>query len=129
MKMAPIEFTDWFNRLLFDRGWGVREAARQIGISHPTVSGLQNGERPTEGTCVKIALATKHPTDFILSIAGYKDDYHEDALVDLIHNLATLLPTDELKYDTAEYIRLRLRIAEERGKNENKHKEERPQKT
>jgi hypothetical protein len=125
MKMAPIEFTDWFNRLLFDRGWGVREASRKIGISHPVVSNLQKGEQPTEGVCVKIAISTNFPTDYILSIAGYKDDYREDAMVDLIHHLASQLTAEEDKNEAVEYLRLRLRIAEGRGKHEVNHEEKR----
>jgi hypothetical protein len=128
MRMAPVEFTDWFNRFLYDQKWGVREAARRIGISHPVVSNLLAGELPTEGTCVKIAFASKYPTDFILSMAGYKEDYHKDPLVDLITNLAGLLPTEEQKHDTAEYIRLQIRLSEERGNYESTHKEERPPK-
>jgi hypothetical protein len=75
MELAPVEFTEWFNKLLKDHNLGVREAARKIGISHPVVSGLQDGAKPTEGTCVKIALAFNYPTDLVLSKAGYISDY------------------------------------------------------
>ena len=115
MQLAPLKFTEWFNKLLKDYNLGVREAARKIKISHPMVSDLQNAAKPTEGTCVKIAIAFDYPTDFVLSLAGYRQQA-KDPNVELITYLAEQLPTTEDKEDAAEYIRLRLRIAEERGK-------------
>jgi len=117
MQLAMEAFTDWFNKLLKDNDLGVREAARKIGISHPMVLDMQNGARPTEGSCAKIAIAFNFPADFVLSLAGYRPAGKKDKLVELIEHLTAQLPTEEDKNDVAEYIRLRLRIAEDRGKH------------
>lgn len=122
MELAPLDFTEWFNKILKDKDLGVREAARIIKISHPMVSDLQSGAKATEGTCVKIAIAFDYPTDVVLSLAGYRIRHKEDPLVKTITYLAEQLPTTEDKQDAAEYIRLRLRIAEERGKHESTDK-------
>ncbi|MGA2504238.1 MAG: helix-turn-helix transcriptional regulator [Anaerolineales bacterium] len=116
MELATLEFTEWFNKWMKDSGLGVREAARKIKISHPVISDLQSGAKPTEGTCVKIAIATNNPADVILSLAGYMPRPKEDPLVKVITYLAEQLPTNEEKEDAAEYIRMRVRIAQERGK-------------
>jgi hypothetical protein len=77
MQLAPIEFTEWFNKWLTDSALGIREASRKIGISHPMVSDLQSGARPTQGTCVKLAIAADLPTDYVLSLAGYRPKIDE----------------------------------------------------
>lgn len=114
MRLAPVGFTEWFNKLI--SGMGVREVARKIGISHPVVIDLQSGACPSEGTCVKIATAFNLPTDFVLAKAGHRKDYQSDNLVEVIYHLTKQLPTTLDKEDVAEYVRHRLRIAEERTK-------------
>ena len=118
MELATEAFTDWFNKLLQDNDLGVREAARKIGISHPLVSDMQNGARPTEGTCAKIAIAFNFSADYVLALAVYRSYGQRDKFIDLIDFWATQLPDDEEKNGTAEYIRMRLHIIEERGKHE-----------
>jgi transcriptional regulator with XRE-family HTH domain len=116
MQMAPIEFTEWFSKLLQEEDLGIREAARKIGISHPIVSELLEGAHPTEGTCVKIAIAFNFPADFVLAIARYRSLSDEDQLVELIYFLAKQLPNDQEKNDAAEYLRMRLRLIDRRDK-------------
>jgi transcriptional regulator with XRE-family HTH domain len=118
MELATEAFTDWFNKLLLDNDLGVREAARKIGISHPMVSDMQNGARPTEGSCAKIAIAFNYSADYVLALAGYRSYGLRDKFIELIDHLAMQLPDDEEKNGTAEYIRMRLRLIDERGKYE-----------
>lgn len=98
MLLAPPEFTEWFNGWLKVNGLGVREAARKIGISHPMVSDLQNAARPTEGTCVKLAIAANVPTDYVLSLAGYlpKLDEHT-VLLEQAKHLFNALKTERFR--------------------------------
>lgn len=118
MKTAPVEFTEWFRKMT--KSLGVREAARKIGVSHPTVSGLLDGVLPSEGTCVRISTAYDIPADYVLRKAGYLPPatQQEELVEKVLFELKTL-PEEEYP-DVVKYIQLRRQISEEKGTYEPK---------
>lgn len=114
MEMAPIIFTEWFIKLLADNELGVREAARKIGISHPLVSDMQNGANPTEGTCVRIAIAFNLPADYVLALAGYRNMPDERGAT--IQRAQHLLET----FKTERYRQIALKMLESLEEQETK---------
>jgi transcriptional regulator with XRE-family HTH domain len=71
MPTASDEFIQWLNARMQDREWGVRETARQAGLSHPTVSDILNlGIQPSYDTCMALARAFNTPPEEILRLAG-----------------------------------------------------------
>jgi transcriptional regulator with XRE-family HTH domain len=57
MAKYPSEFSGWLTNKLDNERLGVRDAARLIGVSHPTVIDILNGETPSFDVCTKIARA------------------------------------------------------------------------
>lgn len=116
MEMAPVEFTDWFSDLLQSNKLGIREAARKIGVSHPTVSDIQKGVIPSEGHCVKIAIAFDLPVEMVLSKAGYLDTVSQDdeETEQLVH-LVSQMPKEEQE-EVLAYAKLRANLREQRSK-------------
>ena len=90
MREASIEFVYWFNNLLKSRNLGIRDAAKYIGVSHPTISRIITDHyQPSCDTCLAIADAFKLRGEFVLRKAGWlkpipeSDDLIEQILIDL----------------------------------------------
>lgn len=94
---------------------GVRETARKIGVSHPTVSDMLAGFQPSYATCQKLASAYNIPLTLILQkaqlleLSGQEDERKRE-----INYIYEKLDADGQK-ELLEQGRLRLRIQEERG--------------
>lgn len=66
-KKAPPEFIEWLNFEINRKNWGLTEAARKMGISHPTLSEIMTHRSlPSFDTCVAIGLALGTTTEFVL---------------------------------------------------------------
>lgn len=71
MTDAPKEFIDWFENLRKERGWGIRDAARVIGVSHPTISEISTyGKQPSFDTCVALANTFEVSPVWVMVLAG-----------------------------------------------------------
>ena len=64
-------FGEWLSERMKDKGWGIREAARNIGVSHPTISSIVTyGEQPSFETCKALSKAFDIPIEDIMRMAG-----------------------------------------------------------
>jgi hypothetical protein len=117
MQLAPIEFTEWFNKEVREKSLGVREASRLIGISHPVVSALQNGAHPTEGVCVKVAYAFGFPVDVVLALAGHRPLISkDDEIIERAEHIINNYKRSETKERALAYLEF-LRVEEEKGES------------
>ena len=118
-------WVDWIVTERTKKGWSQAELAHFSNLSRTAISDYENRKRinPDEDALSRIAVALGFPPEHLFRIAKILPPQpKEDPLVKVITYLAEQLPTTEDKQDAAEYIRLRLRIAEERGKHESTDK-------
>jgi transcriptional regulator with XRE-family HTH domain len=110
----------WLNAEIATRRWSQSDLARKSGLNRSVINKiLSESSKPTPETCLALADALKIPVIQIYRITGLlPPEPKEDPLVQLITYLSEKLPTEEDKQDAVEYMRLRLRIAEERGKHD-----------
>jgi transcriptional regulator with XRE-family HTH domain len=52
------------------RGLSIREFAKLVGVSHPTISDILNGEEPSYDVCKKLAPILNLPLEKVLRAAG-----------------------------------------------------------
>lgn len=105
-------FGDWLQQLMDEKGWGVRETARHVGVSHPTISAIVTlGDLPSYETCVGIAKAFKKPLSLVLQKAGKLDHQALDEISQEIVHINERL-NHRNKIDLLEYARLRLKLQE-----------------
>jgi len=52
------------------RGLSIREFAKFVGVSHPTISEILNGEEPSYDVCRKLAPVLHLPLERVLRAAG-----------------------------------------------------------
>ncbi len=72
---VPPEFKEWLRSELDKRKWSIREAARNFGVSHPTISDIFNLDRqPSYETCAAIANTLSIPPIEIWKLAGLAND-------------------------------------------------------
>src|SRR4030042_839131 len=90
MREAPTEFIEWFSNLLKIHNFGIRDAARFIGVSHPTITRIVTyHEQPSCDTCMAIANAFNFRRELVLRKAGWlkpipeSDDIIEQILLDM----------------------------------------------
>lgn len=70
MKEAPEKFVIFLKDLFRSNNLGIREAARLIGVSHPTISDIITyGKRPSINTCLAIAKAFNLPEMMVIRLA------------------------------------------------------------
>jgi transcriptional regulator with XRE-family HTH domain len=117
--MSRTEFSDWLAYLLAERDIKPVELARMSNIDPGVVSRILNGERtPKPKTLEAIANALKLPLDTIYRAAGLlPPESPESELINQIIYITEQLPEEE-QQDILEFVKLRRRLAEERGRNE-----------
>ena len=70
-KLAPTEFILFLKDKMKEQNLGIRELARVLGVSHPTVSRVVTyGHQPSFDTCLAIAEWLKQSQIFVLREAG-----------------------------------------------------------
>ncbi len=70
-KQVSDEFTAWLEVEMKKRNWGVRETARNVGVSHPTISEIFTlGRLPSLETCKALAKALGVPVVSLLYLSG-----------------------------------------------------------
>jgi transcriptional regulator with XRE-family HTH domain len=111
-------FAEWLMFEAVRRNWSQADLARKSGLNRAVISKiLSDKSDPSPESCKALAKALDTPIEEIYRAAGLLPPKSaKDDLVELITHLAIQLPTDEEKEDAAEYLRMRLRIVEERGK-------------
>lgn len=93
MKEAPEKFIVFLKDLLKSNNLGIREAARLIGVSHPTISDIITyGKRPSINTCIAIAKAFDIPEMKVIRLAydlqpGPDDDTRFDDWREILKKL------------------------------------------
>jgi transcriptional regulator with XRE-family HTH domain len=114
------EFGEWLRKILIDKGISQTELANRLGLKPPQVSRIISGER---GTKLEILDALSDilnvPPEIIYRVAGRKTStkFDKSYLIEQIElEINDLSQIDQ--QDILEYVRLRRRIAEERGKYE-----------
>lgn len=83
MVLLVSTFTDWFNRSLDEREWGVRQFAQKAGVSHTAVVNWMRGAKPSPENCDKIARAFRVPVSTVRDIAGYGPVEDADRVLNL----------------------------------------------
>jgi transcriptional regulator with XRE-family HTH domain len=113
----------WLDDLLDVLGWTPADLSRASGLDSAVISNIRNGKRGVgTSTAAKIGKATKRPTEEILRLAGEIDTKPPtNPIVDQITYLTSDLPQNE-QLDILEFVKLRHRLAEERGTYEPKRK-------
>jgi DNA-binding XRE family transcriptional regulator len=123
-----MEFNTWLVGQMEKAHVNQSGLAKLAHLNQAAISRILSGQaKPSVDTCKAFSRVFNIPVNEVYLAVGILPPTKEDRLVNIITHLAEQLPTDEDKQDAAEYIRLRLRIAEERGKYEtNKKRASRP---
>ena len=98
-------FSEWLKAEMEQRGMGVRELARQAGVSPGTISHILNGTRgPGPETCTKIARALDMPEILVFMKAGLMEETREETELTLreLYEILKDLPIEEQRAIVAE---------------------------
>jgi transcriptional regulator with XRE-family HTH domain len=80
MKIAPELFLNWLKSEMNDRNLGIRDTARLVGVSHPTISEIvTNGKMPSYDVCIALATAFQKPHIWVLRLASLLPMAEDDA--------------------------------------------------
>ena len=114
-------FGEWLKEEMEKKNLSQKELAEMSNITPAQISRIINGTRGAgEQAIVSIAHALKLPPETVFRAAGLlPPQAPEDELMNEIMHLAGDLPAQD-KQDILEYVRMRNRLAEERGKNESR---------
>lgn len=113
-------FNDWLLKQLQELDWTQADLSRYSGLTRGAISKYLSGRTPDEAALRKLAKAFKLPPETVFRAAGILPPQSpEDELMNEIMHLAGDLPAQD-KQDILEYVRMRNRLAEERGKNESR---------
>lgn len=115
--MATTDFSEWLSAQLKNRNMSPAELARKAGIDKGIISRTLNRERkPSPESLEAIAHALKLPSEAVFRAAGLLPSGVEaDSLTEEgVYILQQLEGED--KEDAIRYLRMRLQVAEERGK-------------
>lgn len=110
---------DWILNELSTRDWSQADLARRAGVSRAAISDVISGKRNIgKDLAQSIAEAFKLPLEDVYRAAGLlPPEPIETKLSRQITHLTTQLPPEE-QQDILEFVKLRLRLSEERGKYE-----------
>lgn len=115
--VAKLRFSEWLQEQMDRNDWSQTDLAERSGLSPGAIGNLVREERnPSPDSLIALAHALKISPEEIFRIAGLLPELEErNQLLETINHLAAQLPPED-RQDVAEYIRLRLRFAEERGR-------------
>ncbi|MFZ5856737.1 MAG: helix-turn-helix domain-containing protein [Chloroflexota bacterium] len=110
-------FNDWLLNQMQQKEWSQADLARHSGLTKGAISKYINGRIPDEAAIRKIARALKISPETVFRAAGLLPPQSpETELINQISHLTSELPEQE-QQDILEFVKLRHRLAEERGKN------------
>ena len=106
--MEDIFLVDLVKDEIARRNLSIREFSRLVGVSHPTISSLLNGEVPTYDLCKKLAPILHVPLEQMLRAAGLlpPKPNGNQKLDEALHVLS-MLPPDDLE-ELIQIARLKL---------------------
>jgi len=109
-------FNEWLLKKLQEMDWKQADLARRSGITTGSISNYINGRIPDKKALIKIAKAFKMPAETIFQLAGVlpEESKPDELTKEGIYILQRL--NLEEKEDAIRYLRLRLKIQEERKK-------------
>lgn len=71
----PASFGQWVKRTRLSEGLNQQQLAQRMGLGAPYISQIETGDRPpTEAVAIAFAKAMGIDTDFVLFMAGFKDE-------------------------------------------------------
>jgi transcriptional regulator with XRE-family HTH domain len=110
-------FNDWLLKKLQEMDWSQADLARQSGLTKGAISKYLMGRIPDETALRKIARAFKLPPETVFRAAGVLPPQlpENEKLEQAKHLLSDPSLTDEDKEEILEQIKLKIRIAEQRG--------------
>jgi transcriptional regulator with XRE-family HTH domain len=115
--IVDMTFEEWLNAQMNERSWNQSELGRRTGLTRQAIGNYLSGRIPDEAAIRKIARAFKLPPETAFRAAGIlPPESPENELINSIIHLTSELP-DQEQQDILEFIKLRHRLAEERGKN------------
>lgn len=120
-----IKFSDWLLEQLKERGWSQSELSHITGLTRQAISYYLSGKskQPDEFALQKIAKALKLPPEEVYRAAGIPlSQPQETKLIRQITHLTNQLPPEE-QQGILEFVKLRLRLSEDRGNHETKRSE------
>ena len=117
--MSTMDFVDWIENKLLVTNMSRADLARSSGITTAQITRVLNREQgPGKVFLSGVARAFKIPIESVYRAAGLIPlASPNDEIIEEIKYIMEQLPSDE-RQDILEYIRLRLRLAEERGEHE-----------
>jgi DNA-binding XRE family transcriptional regulator len=122
-----MEFNQWLVSQMERALLNQSGLAKKAHINQAAISRILSGQaKPSVDTCKSFARVFGIPVEEVYLAAGILSPKKDDRLIKLIIHLAEQLPNEEEKQDAAEYIRLRLRIAEQRVQYASKNKKRAP---
>jgi len=111
------KFGEWLAFEREKRGWSQSELSRYSGLHRAVISKLESGTQPMPETLKALASAFGYPLETVFRAAGLLPPQSpENELINQIKHLTSELPEQE-QQDILEFVKLRHRLAEERGKN------------
>ena len=115
--MRNEKLIEYIETKMTDQGMSRAELSRRSGVSKPAISKLLNGDTPNPQpeTLKYIAKGLNIPDEKLLRLAGYLDPKPQSDLnfEEANYILANLPPEDQ--EEAIEYLRMKARIAEQRG--------------
>jgi transcriptional regulator with XRE-family HTH domain len=120
--MSKTPFGDWLRQQLKERGLRPVDLVNRSSMDSGVVSNLMNNRRnPGIDSCKAIAHALKIPVTEVLTAAGIiPETPASDQITDAITNLLSEMDTTN-KRDVLEYVKLRLKIADNEADNHNRN--------
>lgn len=121
-KLMDITFGDWLLARMRERSLSQSEFSRRAGLTRQAISYYTTGKskQPDEFALQKIAAALQVPPEEVYRAAGIPlSKTSENPIIKQITYLTSDLPEAEQK-DILEFVKLRRRLAEERGTYETK---------
>lgn len=111
-------FNTWLLSKLKEKEWSQADLARASGLTTAAISKYINGRIPDAEALKKIARAFRLPNEQVFEAAGvFPPKSKADEKIEQINHLAESMSEDE-KQELLEYIKFRIKIAEEKKDKE-----------
>jgi transcriptional regulator with XRE-family HTH domain len=114
--MEKKKLVDLINEEISKRNLSIRDFAKLVGVSHPTISAILNGDTPTYDVCVKLAPVLHISLANTLQIAGLlPNNSIKSEKQDKLLYFFNQLP-ENLQMNIIRYVQLQLDIYSETKK-------------
>jgi transcriptional regulator with XRE-family HTH domain len=130
MGLPEESFGDWLQKEREKHGWSQAELGNLSGLGRSAINKLENhDQQPTTHNCVNLADPFGMPPEDIMRVARLLPPKRgDDPIANKINFIVSKLPTEDDRQDVLDYVEMRHRIAEKRGKFESKEKKAGPSK-